>query len=66
MLELGENLGFGPALNRAVAAHPADPLILLNNDVECEPRFVEALLDAAGDGRRDRSPGCCSRNATRS
>ena len=32
MLELGENLGFGPALNRAVAAYPADPLILLNDD----------------------------------
>ena len=43
---LGRNLGFGPALNRAVAEHPADPLILLNNDAECEPRFVEALLDA--------------------
>jgi N-acetylglucosaminyl-diphospho-decaprenol L-rhamnosyltransferase len=47
LLALGENLGFGPALNRAVGEHPADPLILLNNDVECEPRFVEALLDAA-------------------
>ena len=28
----GHNLGFGPALNRAVREHPADPLILLNND----------------------------------
>jgi N-acetylglucosaminyl-diphospho-decaprenol L-rhamnosyltransferase len=50
VLALGRNLGFGPALNRAVREHPADPLILLNNDIECEPRFVEALLDAAGDG----------------
>jgi N-acetylglucosaminyl-diphospho-decaprenol L-rhamnosyltransferase len=50
VLELGQNLGFGPALNRAVAAHPADSLILLNNDVECEPRFVEALLDELGEG----------------
>jgi GT2 family glycosyltransferase len=50
LLELGENLGFGRALNRAVAEHPADPVILLNNDVECEPRFVEALLDAAAEG----------------
>ena len=49
-LALGRNLGFGPALNRAVAAHPADPLILLNNDVECEPRFLEALLDGLGEG----------------
>ncbi len=47
VLGLERNLGFGPAINRAVREHPADPLILLNNDVECEPRFVEAMLDAA-------------------
>jgi N-acetylglucosaminyl-diphospho-decaprenol L-rhamnosyltransferase len=65
VLALGENLGFGPALNRAVAAHPADPLILLNNDAEAEPRFVEALLDANAEGvqsvagvlLQERSPG---------
>ncbi|HEX5526407.1 MAG TPA: glycosyltransferase family 2 protein [Solirubrobacterales bacterium] len=50
VLELGENLGFGPALNRAVAAHPADHLMLLNNDAVPEPRFVEALLDGLGEG----------------
>lgn len=50
VLELGRNLGFGPALNRAVAAHPGDPLILLNSDAECEPRFVEALLDSFAEG----------------
>lgn len=50
LLELGQNLGFGPALNRAVAEHPGDPVILLNNDVECEPRFLEAMLDAAVGG----------------
>jgi N-acetylglucosaminyl-diphospho-decaprenol L-rhamnosyltransferase len=50
VLELGENLGFGPALNRAVAAHPAENLILLNNDAVAEPRFVEALLDGLGAG----------------
>jgi N-acetylglucosaminyl-diphospho-decaprenol L-rhamnosyltransferase len=50
LLELGRNLGFGPAINRAVREWPADPLILLNNDVECEPRFVEAMLEAAADG----------------
>jgi GT2 family glycosyltransferase len=65
VLALEENIGFGPALNRAVAEHRADPLILLNNDVECEPRFVEALLDAAAEGvqsvagvlLQERSPG---------
>jgi N-acetylglucosaminyl-diphospho-decaprenol L-rhamnosyltransferase len=44
LLELGANLGFGPALNRAVAAHPADRIVLLNSDVECEPGFCAALL----------------------
>jgi N-acetylglucosaminyl-diphospho-decaprenol L-rhamnosyltransferase len=50
VLEIGVNLGFGPAINRAVAERPADPVIVLNNDVECEPRFVEALLDGLGEG----------------
>jgi N-acetylglucosaminyl-diphospho-decaprenol L-rhamnosyltransferase len=50
VIELERNLGFGPALNRAVRERPADPLILLNNDVECEPRFVEAMLDSLGPG----------------
>jgi N-acetylglucosaminyl-diphospho-decaprenol L-rhamnosyltransferase len=50
VLALERNLGFGPALNRAVAEHPADPLILLNSDAECEPRFVEALLDTNAEG----------------
>ena len=50
VVALERNLGFGPALNRAVAEHPADPLILLNNDAEAEPRFVEALLDSAAEG----------------
>ena len=50
VLELGANLGFGPAINRAVGERPADPVILLNNDAEAEPRFVEALLDAHTTG----------------
>ncbi|HEX7292946.1 MAG TPA: glycosyltransferase family 2 protein [Solirubrobacterales bacterium] len=50
VLDMGRNLGFGPAINRAVAEHRADPVILLNNDAEAEPRFVEALLDGLGEG----------------
>jgi N-acetylglucosaminyl-diphospho-decaprenol L-rhamnosyltransferase len=50
VLGLESNLGFGPAINRAIAAHPADQVILLNNDAEAEPRFVEALLDGLGPG----------------
>jgi GT2 family glycosyltransferase len=50
LLELGENLGFGPAINRAVAAGSGDPVVLLNNDVVCEPRMLEALLEPAAAG----------------
>jgi N-acetylglucosaminyl-diphospho-decaprenol L-rhamnosyltransferase len=50
LIELGENLGFGPALNRAVAAGEGDPVVLVNNDVVCEPSFLEALLEPAAAG----------------
>jgi hypothetical protein len=50
LIELGENIGFGPALNRAVAATAGDPVVLLNNDVVCEPRFLEALLEPTATG----------------
>jgi len=50
VVALGENLGFGRAINRAVAEVPADPIVLLNNDAVPEPRFLEALLDRVGEG----------------
>jgi GT2 family glycosyltransferase len=50
LVELGENLGFGPALNRAVATHPADGIVLLNSDVECEPEFCAGLLAGLEEG----------------
>jgi hypothetical protein len=50
LLRMEENLGFGTALNRAVAAHPTDAIVLLNNDASAEPRFVEALVDGLGAG----------------
>jgi N-acetylglucosaminyl-diphospho-decaprenol L-rhamnosyltransferase len=50
LLQLGENLGFGAALNRAVATHPADEILILNSDVECEPTFCEALIGGLGEG----------------
>ena len=49
-LEFGENLGFGRALNRAVSELPGDPVIFLNNDVECEAGFLERMLGAASQG----------------
>jgi N-acetylglucosaminyl-diphospho-decaprenol L-rhamnosyltransferase len=50
LLRMGRNLGFGAALNRGVEAHPGGPIVLLNNDAEAEPRFVEALLEELGAG----------------
>jgi GT2 family glycosyltransferase len=48
LMRLETNLGFGAALNRAIAAHPADPLILFNNDADASTSFVAALLDGLG------------------
>lgn len=50
LLELGENVGFGPALNRAIAERAGDPVVLLNSDVVCERDFVAALLERASAG----------------
>ena len=49
-MELGRNLGFGNALNRAIGDTDGDPIVLLNNDAECEPGFAAALLDGLDDG----------------
>jgi N-acetylglucosaminyl-diphospho-decaprenol L-rhamnosyltransferase len=50
LVEIGANLGFGPALNRAIVEHSADPLILLNNDAVATTDFVAALLDTHATG----------------
>ncbi len=49
IVSLERNLGFGPAINRAVEERPGDPVILVNNDAECRPDFLAALIDGAGD-----------------
>ncbi|MDX6609354.1 MAG: hypothetical protein QOF85_1279 [Solirubrobacterales bacterium] len=49
-IALEENIGFGSALNLAIEREPGDPIVLLNNDVVCEPTFVEALLEPAAAG----------------
>lgn len=43
----GRNLGFGTALNRAIATAGEGPIILLNDDAVAEPGFVESLLDCS-------------------
>jgi len=49
VIALQENIGFGRALNLAVERIPGDPLIFLNNDVECEEGFVVEMLGALDD-----------------
>ena len=44
LVETGANLGFSVACNRGAAAGDADVIVLLNNDVECRPDFLERLV----------------------
>jgi hypothetical protein len=47
-----DNIGFGRAINRgAQEAAGADVIVLVNNDVVCEPEFVERLLEPFADRR---------------
>jgi N-acetylglucosaminyl-diphospho-decaprenol L-rhamnosyltransferase len=45
-IELGTNLGFSIACNRGVSVCTGQIVVLLNNDVECQPDFLERLLAA--------------------
>ena len=44
ILELGANTGFPAACNRGAAAGSGEVVVLLNNDVECRPDFLERLV----------------------
>ena len=51
VVETGKNLGFAVACNRGVEAGTNDVVVLLNNDVDVRPDFLERLvapLDADG------------------
>lgn len=43
-VDTGGNRGFAFACNRGVAAGSAEIVVLLNNDVECKPDFLEQLV----------------------
>jgi GT2 family glycosyltransferase len=45
LVETGGNLGFAVACNRGVAAGTGDVAVLLNNDVEVRPDFLERLSE---------------------
>lgn len=59
----GRNLGFGPALNRAVSTHGAGPVILLNDDARPRPDFVEKLLAAWNGGEYEMVAGVLLRSS---
>lgn len=46
LVSLPQNLGFGRAINAGVRASRAETLVFLNNDVVCEPDFIERLVGA--------------------
>ncbi|RRJ86787.1 glycosyltransferase [Gulosibacter macacae] len=46
VLELVENLGYGAAANRAMAAYAADAYLVLNQDADYQPGFIAALVSA--------------------
>ncbi len=52
LVPLPANVGFGRALNRGVRASTASTIVFLNNDVVCEPEFLERIclgLDPSSD-----------------
>jgi GT2 family glycosyltransferase len=48
LVELAVNVGFPAACNRGVRAGRSDIVVLLNNDVECRPDFLERLVAPFG------------------
>ena len=52
LVETGDNLGFSTACNRGVAAGNGEVIVLLNNDVECRPDFLERLVHPLQDNER--------------
>jgi GT2 family glycosyltransferase len=49
VLENPQNLGFGAAVNRGIAASSSDLLCTLNDDAYPEPEWLESLVRAADD-----------------
>jgi GT2 family glycosyltransferase len=44
LVALDRNHGFGPAVNRGLAQGQAPYVVLVNNDVECDPGFVREIV----------------------
>jgi N-acetylglucosaminyl-diphospho-decaprenol L-rhamnosyltransferase len=52
VIEFGANLGFAGACNRGADAGSGEIIVLLNNDVECRPDFLERLTRPFGGNER--------------
>jgi GT2 family glycosyltransferase len=52
VVELGSNLGFAAACNRGVHAGTGETVVLVNNDVDCRPDFLERLVAPLRDEER--------------
>jgi len=52
VVELGENRGFAAACNAGVAASEGEVIVLLNNDVDARPDFLERLLAPLAEAPR--------------
>jgi N-acetylglucosaminyl-diphospho-decaprenol L-rhamnosyltransferase len=51
VVETGGNLGFAVACNAGVAAGSSEIVVLLNNDVDADPTFLQRLIEPLADER---------------
>jgi GT2 family glycosyltransferase len=49
VIELERNIGYGPAMNRGIAAGDAEFVALINNDANLDPDFLELTLAPFAD-----------------
>ena len=50
VIAMGRNLGFGTAINRVAATVSSDVLVVLNDDIDPLPGFLDTLVAAVDDG----------------
>src|SRR5215213_6423015 len=51
LIQHASNLGFGRACNAAARAGDGEVIVLVNDDMDAEPRFLERLVAPLGDSR---------------
>jgi N-acetylglucosaminyl-diphospho-decaprenol L-rhamnosyltransferase len=57
VVRLDENLGFGRAVNLGVEHVKTDAIVLINNDVICEPAFIERIIEPLAAGTASMAAG---------